>query len=63
MLYDHGQYFIPNINSLGTKIKNLMIILFFKIEYSKLINFLGGICRTCQGTTIYGMFGIQKFEN
>jgi hypothetical protein len=26
--------------------------------FSKLINFLGGICQTCQGTTIYGMFRI-----
>jgi hypothetical protein len=63
MLNDHGQYFIPNINSLGTKVKNLMIILSFKFEYSKIINCLGGICRTCQGTTIYGMFGIKNFEN
>jgi hypothetical protein len=34
------------------------IYLFFEIEYSKLINCLGGMCQTCQGITIYGMFGI-----
>jgi hypothetical protein len=40
---------------LGRKIKNLKEI---EIEYSKLINCLGGMCQTCQGTTIYGMFRI-----
>jgi hypothetical protein len=39
-----------------------MNILFSKIEYSKLINCLGGMCKTSQGITIYGMFGIQNFE-
>jgi hypothetical protein len=33
-------------------------ILFSEIECSKLINYLGGMCQTCQCTTIYGMFGI-----
>jgi hypothetical protein len=51
MLYDHDQYFIPKTNSLGS-------ILFFKIEYSKLINCLGGMCQSCQGIIIYGMFGM-----
>jgi hypothetical protein len=31
---------------------------FFKIEYSRLINCLGGMCQTCQGIIVYGMFGI-----
>jgi hypothetical protein len=43
---------------LGRKIKNLSKKKKFEIEYSKLINCLGGMCQTCQGTTIYGMFGI-----
>jgi hypothetical protein len=58
MLYDHDQYFIPKTNSFGRKIKNILNILFFEIEYSKLINCLGGMSQTCQGTTICGMFGI-----
>jgi ferredoxin len=35
-----------------------MNILFFKIVYSKLINCLGNMCQTCQGTIVYGMLGI-----
>jgi len=58
MLYDHDQYFIPKTNSLGGKINNLYEYLFFEIEYSKLINCLGGMCQTCQGITIYGMLGM-----
>jgi hypothetical protein len=38
-------------------------ILFSKIEYSKLINCLGGMCQSCQGIIIYGMFGMKNFEN
>ncbi len=32
-------------------------------DFSKLINCLGSMCQTCQGTTIYEMFGIYNFEN
>ncbi len=38
--------------------ESLWIFYFPKIEYSKLINYLGGMCQTCQGTTIYGLFRI-----
>jgi ferredoxin len=38
--------------------KESLRIFFLEIEYSKLINCSGGMCQTCQGTTVYGMFGI-----
>ncbi len=61
--YDHDQYFIPKTNSLGRKKNKFRSILFSKMEYSKLINCLGGMCQTYQCNTIYGMFGINFFEN
>jgi hypothetical protein len=63
MLYDHDQYFIPKINSLGRKMKIFNSNLLSKAEYTKLINSLGGMCQTCQGTTTYGMFGIWNSKN
>jgi len=33
--------------------KEFLGVFFFKIEYSKLINCLGGMCQTCQGTLVY----------
>jgi hypothetical protein len=56
MLYDHDQYFIPKTNSLGRKINNLWEYFFFEIKYSNLINCLGGMCQTCEGIIICGMF-------
>jgi hypothetical protein len=38
--------------------KKSLGVFFFKIEYLKLIICLGCMCQTCQGTIVYGMFGI-----
>jgi hypothetical protein len=59
MLYDHNQYFIPKINSVGRKIFKGFL---FKNEYSKLINYLGCIFQTYQGTIIWNVWSLKFWK-